>query len=67
MNELGRKSNLQDEEMRELKDLYDGERRKTMANEKSLSQLQYENKNLNNQIKDLQRDMQETQAFIEDL
>ena len=53
--------------MRELKDLYDGERRKTMANEKSLSQLQYENKNLNNQIKDLQRDMQETQAFIEDL
>ena len=64
---MGRKSNLQEEEMRELKDLYDGERRKTMANEKSLSQLQYENKNLNNQIKDLQRDMQETQAFIEDL
>lgn len=39
MNELGRKSNMQQEEMDEIKRLYDDERRKTQTNEKTFAQL----------------------------
>lgn len=32
--------------MQQLRDQYDGERRKTMANERTMSQLQNDNRNL---------------------
>lgn len=67
VNELGRKSNLQEEEMKELRGLYDDERRKTMANERTASQLAAENKNLQNQLRDIARDFEDSKNVIEDL
>ena len=39
--------------MRQLRNQYEDERRKTMSNERSVSQLQADNRNLTNKVNDL--------------
>lgn len=65
VNELGRKTEYQEEEMKELRNQFDGERRKTMANERTLSQLQNDNRNLNNKIRDLEAELDEAKRTCE--
>ena len=67
MNELGRKSNLQEEEMNELRNMYDGERRKTMAVEKTISQLTNENKSLNGKVRDLEDILEDEKRNTQDI
>lgn len=67
VNELGRKTEYQEEEMKELRNQFDGERRKTMANERTLSQLQNDNRNLNNRIRDLERELEEAKRTCDEL
>lgn len=43
--------------MKELRNQYEGERRKTMANERTLSQLQNDNRDLSNKVRDLEREL----------
>ena len=43
--------------MRQLRNQYEDERRKTMSNERTVSQLQNDNRNLTNNIRDLQREL----------
>jgi uncharacterized protein YlxW (UPF0749 family) len=50
-----------------MKRLYDDERRKTASNEKSVSQLVNENKNLNNRLRELQREVDEYKSTIDHL
>lgn len=64
VNELGRKSNLQQEEADEFKRLYDEERRKTQTNEKTVGQLANENKNLNNRLRTLQSEVEDYKSTI---
>lgn len=67
VNELGRKSNLQEEEMNELKNMYDNERRKSMAVEKSIGQMQNENRNLHSRIRDLEHLIDDEKSNSTDL
>lgn len=54
VNQLGRKTQYQDQEMKALRTQYDDERRKTMSNERNLSQLQNDNRSLSNRVRDLE-------------
>jgi uncharacterized protein YlxW (UPF0749 family) len=58
---------MQQDELNEVKRLYDDERRKTSSNEKSNSQLTAENKSLNNKLRELQRDVDEYKSTIDHL
>ena len=53
--------------MNELRHLYEGERRKSMAVEKSVSQLQNENKNLNSKVRELEDILGEEKRNLNDL
>lgn len=50
-----------------MKRLYEEERRKTSSNQKTLSQIHAENKNLNMKLKEMQHEIEEYKSTIDDL
>jgi DNA repair exonuclease SbcCD ATPase subunit len=67
MNDLGRKSNMQEDELREVKRLFDDERRKTATNEKALNQYVNDNRNLSGRLSNLQREVDKYKSEIGEL
>lgn len=64
---MGRQSNLQQEELDEIRRQFEGERRKSTSIEAAVLNLQKENKRLNDELQDLADDFNDAQHTIESL
>lgn len=64
---MGRKSNINQQELMEFKKQFEAERRKSVSVEEAIMRLQKDNKNKANQIYNLQNELNEYKAEIEDL
>lgn len=64
---MGRKSNINQQELMEFKKQFEAERRKSVSVEEAIMRLQKDNKNKANQIYNLQNELNEYKSEIDDL
>jgi polyhydroxyalkanoate synthesis regulator phasin len=61
------KNKHEENELNEAKDLFDGERRKSMGIEQAAAHLQKEHKHLTEEVDILRKEVRETEAIIKEL
>lgn len=67
VSDLKYKSQSEDNELNEAKNMFDNERRKSVGVEEAAARLQKEHKSLVDEIDTLKREVRETESILKDL